>query len=179
MISGSRVILLTAAILLAGCEGTPPDTAPPADAGAAEDQDPADPGVGPAATAPDADHAADADGAHQEMALLPIMRRLAEDMAAMQNALWLEDFATVEQHASAIADHAHMSAAEVARIRAELGAEMPQFESADAAVHEAAVQMHAAARERDTDAVLDRLAEVQRGCVACHEQFRERLRTTQ
>lgn len=113
------------------------------------------------------------------MALLPIMRRLAEDMAAMQNALWLEDFATVEQHASAIADHAHISAEEVTRISTELGAEMPQFESIDAAVHDAAVQMHEAARARDTDAVLDRLAEVQRGCVACHERFRERLRTTQ
>lgn len=179
MTGGSRVTLLTAAILLAGCEGTSPDTAPPADAGATQHQDAADPGAGSAATAPDAGHAADADDAHQEMALLPIMRQLAEDMAAMQTALWLEDFATVEQHASAIAEHAHMSAAEVARIRAELGTEMPQFEAADAAVHEASVQMHEAARDRDSDAVLDRLADVQRGCVACHEQFRERLRTTQ
>jgi cytochrome c556 len=177
LINGSRFILLTAAILLAGCDGTPPDTAPPAGAGAAEHQD-TDSSEGTADTAHDG-AAADAGGGHDEMALLPIMRQLAEDMAAMQSALWLEDFATVEQHASAIADHAHMSAEEVARIRSELGAELPQFESADAAVHEAAVQMHEAARERDTDAVLDRLAEVQRGCVACHERFRERLRTTQ
>ncbi|HSK19464.1 MAG TPA: cytochrome c [Longimicrobiales bacterium] len=175
MINGSRFVLLTAAILLAGCEGAAPETAPPPDAGAAEHPDTAS-RVGTA----DTSHAVAADtGVHEEMALLPIMRHLAEDMAAMQSALWLEDFATVEQHASAIADHAHMSAEEVARIRTELGAEMPQFESADAAVHEAAVQMHEAARERDTDAVLDRLADVQRGCVACHERFRERLRTTQ
>lgn len=178
MIHRSRGILLTAVILLA-CDGTPPDTAPDADADAVEHQDAADSAVGSADTAPDADHAADADGGHEAMALLPIMRQLAVDMAAMQNALWLEDFATVERHASAIADHAHISAEEVARIRTELGAEMSQFESLDAAVHDAAVQMHEAARERDTDAVLDRLAEVQRGCVACHERFRERLRTTQ
>lgn len=175
----SRGILLTAVILLAACEGTPPDTAPAADADAAEHQDAAGSGVGTADTAHDADHAADAETGHEEMALLPIMRQLAEDMAAMQSALWLEDFATVERHASAIADHAHISAEEVARIQTALGAEMPQFESFDAAVHDAAVQMHEAARERDTDAVLDRLAEVQRGCVACHERFRERLRTTQ
>ena len=71
-----------------------------------------------------------------------------------------------------------LAAAIVARNRTELGAKMPQFESADAAVRDASVQMHEA-RERDTDAVLDRLAEVQRGCVACHERFRKRLRTRQ
>ena len=178
MINRSRGILLTAAILLAACDGAAPDTGP-ADDAAAEHQDTAGSSAGMADTAHDVDHAADAEADHEALALLPIMRQLAEDMAAMQSALWLEDFATVEQHASAIADHAHMSPEEVARIRTELGAEMPEFESADAAVHDAAVAMHEAARERDTDAVLDRLAEVQRGCVACHERFRERLRTTQ
>ncbi len=118
-------------------------------------------------------HASSGDG----VPLLPIMRQLAVDMAAMQNALWLENFDEVEERAGAIAEHAHVSGEELARVANELGAEMAAFEAADEAVHQAAVQMHTAASARDTDAILQHLAEVQQGCVACHERFRERLRT--
>lgn len=152
-------------VWLGGCESPPPAADPEA-----SDHAPVvevDHGGGPAD-----DHA----GEGQSLRI--IMQQLAADMAAMQHALWLEDFDQVEARAAAIAEHPHMSPEELARIRQELGAELAAFEAADEAVHEASVRMHEAARSRETGAVLDALAEVQRGCVACHERFRERLGTT-
>lgn len=113
------------------------------------------------------------------MALLPIMRQLAVDMAALQNALFMEDFEEVEARAESIAHHPHISPAEIARIQSELGSDMEEFEELDVAVHDASVRMYEASRGDDIDAVLGALADVQSGCVACHERFRERLRTTQ
>lgn len=110
------------------------------------------------------------------MALRPIMQRLAADMAGLQQALWVEDFRAVEARAAAIADHAHISADEILRLERELGPELEAFHHADESVHEAAVRMHEAAAAGDIPALLDRLAEIQRGCVDCHARFRERVR---
>jgi cytochrome c556 len=167
-----RVSIILLVMLYAACAGGDDDYA-------AED----------AAAGADAAHGADAghdgsDAAHahaesgEPQALLPIMRQLAVDMGALQQALFAEDFATVEARAAAVAQHPHIAPDEIDRIESTLGGESAAFDSLDVVVHEAAVAMHEAAREGDTDAVLDRLAEVQRGCVACHTRFRERLRTT-
>jgi hypothetical protein len=110
------------------------------------------------------------------MALQPIMQRLAADMAGLHSALWVEDFPAVEARAAAIADHAHISEEEILRLERELGPELEAFHHADESVHEAAVRMHEAAAGGDVPALLDRLAEVQRGCVDCHARFRERVR---
>ena len=110
------------------------------------------------------------------MALQPIMQRLAADMAGLQSALWVEDFRAVEARAAAIAGHAHISEDEILRLERELGPELEAFHHADESVHEAAVKMHEAATSGNVPALLDRLAEVQRGCVDCHARFRERVR---
>lgn len=173
----ARRILLAVSLLAVGCSpelepGVETDS-PAAGTTGADDHAATD-----SMAAAGEDHSAH-EGAGEPMALLPIMRQLAIDMAAMQNALWLEDFDEVEERAGAIAEHPHMTEEEIARIQTELGAEMQAFEEADERVHHASVEMHEAAAARDTSAVLERLAEVQAGCVDCHARFRERLRTTQ
>ena len=110
------------------------------------------------------------------LALLPIMQQLGADMLALTQALMTEDHATVAARAGAIAEHHPISADEVTRIQRTLGDAMQRFEELDMAVHNSAVALHEAAESRDVDAVITRLSEVQRGCVACHEMFRERLR---
>ena len=105
------------------------------------------------------------------------MQRLGSSMNALTYALMTDDYATVEASAAAIARHAPISPAELERIRTTLGADMAQFEALDLAVHEASVRLHETAAERRGEAIVGQLAEVQRGCVGCHSQFRERLRT--
>lgn len=116
-------------------------------------------------------------GVQEELPLVVIMRQLSSDLTAFSNALWLEDYQEMTARAASIADHPGMTAEEVQRIQTELGPGMDDFLEADEAVHQASVRMQEAARDQQLDAILDNLAEVQRGCVACHSRFRERLRT--
>ncbi len=125
------------------------------------------------------DHAAEGHGAAEGgQALLPIMQRLGAEMTTLTYALMTDDYSRVETSAQAIAEHAPISIEEVERIHAILGAEMARFEAVDESVHVASVRLHEAARAREPGAVIERLGEVQRGCVSCHAQFRDRLVTS-
>ena len=110
-------------------------------------------------------------------ALLPIMQRVGNDMMTLTHALMTDDYETVERSATAIADHVPISTAELDRVRGVLASDMGTFEAMDESVHLASVRLRDAARERRLDLVVERLGDVQRGCVACHAQFRQRLRT--
>lgn len=158
--------LLGPALLVAGACG-----APPAESGAGDDAQAAAAHQEP----PHTDGAAVM--AHEGLPLRAIMQRLAGDMASFSYALWLEDYDGMTAHSAAMADHPHMAPGEIRRIEATLGQDMPAFEAADEAVHQASVWLHEAARARRIDEVLEHLGEVQRGCVSCHTRFRDRLRT--
>ena len=157
-------MLLGVSVLAAACERRKPETSPAAS-----------PGASPAATTEAAaEHTHAAEGEGEE--LLPIMQRLGTSMAALTHGLMTEDSATVATNAAAIAAHAPIAPAELERISQALGDRMAEFERLDAAVHDGSVRLHEAAAAGRTDEVLTRLNEVQRGCVACHTQFRARLR---
>jgi cytochrome c556 len=98
-------------------------------------------------------------------------------MTALTYGLMTDDGAMVATSAAAIAEHAPIATDDLERIHGVLGTDMAEFERLDAAVHDASVRLHEAAADGRTADVLTRLTEVQRGCVACHTQFRERLRT--
>jgi len=109
--------------------------------------------------------------------LLPIMQRLGSNMTALTYALMTDDRATIKEQAAAIAAHAPISEAELQRIQRVLGPDMAKFEALDESVHVASVRLHDASQTSWGAEAVDRLGEVQRGCVSCHSQFRERLRT--
>jgi cytochrome c556 len=96
-------------------------------------------------------------------------------MTTLTYALMKSDYQNVERSAAAIAEHVPISAEELERIRTVLGPEMAKFEAVDESVHVASVHLHDAARSRQPGQVVVRLGEVQRGCVSCHTQFRQRL----
>jgi len=125
-----------------------------------------------------ADHGTEhAHSNQQAMPLLPIMMRMAAEMTGFVNALWLEDYEAMTRHARGISAHADISTDELERIASILDTEMEDFEAADEEVHLASVRMLEASEEEDMDSILQHLATVQSGCVACHTRFRERLRT--
>lgn len=131
-----------------------------------------------ATTRPPSSHAGHDGAGREPQALLPIMLGMSADIAGLLQALWFDEYDGLSERARHLADHAPISAGEIARIESVLGAEMEAFEAADEVVHEAAVRMSEAADARDIDGLLEELATVQRGCVACHNTFRDRLRTT-
>jgi len=109
--------------------------------------------------------------------LLTIMVGLGDNMKAISDALWRDDLATVASEADAIAAHAHVSAAERQRIQTVLGDRFADFVEGDHRVHESAVRLAGHAAAGDPGAILGELAELQSGCVACHDAFRDQLKT--
>lgn len=183
---GCTVMLLTGfSVLVIACDSggqdaqqAQPDTtasvqsATPADESASHDAHDAAP------TASGAESAGHAHGGTGEpRSLLAIMQKLGTDIVSLTHGLMTDNPDLVSESAGAIADHAPIAQDDLERIHQTLGAEMQEFERLDEAVHESAVRLHEATEAGDTDAVLTRLNEVQRGCVACHTQFREQLRT--
>lgn len=122
-------------------------------------------------------HAAEHGEDGESLPLRPIMLMLASDLAAFTHALWLEDYEVMTERSASIAHHPHISQEEIQRIQSILGDEMHTFEELDENVHHGAERLHQAAESRQLDDVLARLSELQNGCMACHSQFRERLRT--
>jgi cytochrome c553 len=108
--------------------------------------------------------------------LLTIMVGLGADVDEISRGLWIEDLGVVGAGALAIAEHPHVSDPERERIQGVLGAEFADFVQSDHRVHDAAVRLSEAAAAGDMTATLDELAQLQAGCVACHQVFRERLR---
>ena len=108
--------------------------------------------------------------------LRSIMVGLGADMDEISRGLWLEDLAIVEAAARAIAEHPHVGDGERTRIRGVLGASFAEFIQGDRRVHETALRLAAAASAREMSTVLAELAELQAGCVDCHQDFRARLR---
>lgn len=108
--------------------------------------------------------------------LRSIMVDLGADMNEISRGLWQDDLPAVAVAAKAIAEHPHVSDTERARIQRLLGASFADFVQGDRRVHDAALRLSGAAAAGELAGTLDQLAELQAGCVACHQEFRERLR---
>lgn len=164
---GLALGLAAVAVCLAACvdEGAP---APEAEAEASSEA--ARPAVA-ASTSPDTVPSAD-------LSILQVMQELEVRMERVHSALWTGDTAALAAAAQAVADHPTAGPAARQRMMAVLGEEAAAFRQHDVRVHDAAAAMAEAAAAGDLDAALARLAEVERGCVACHRQFREPLRAS-
>lgn len=107
--------------------------------------------------------------------LQQVMVELDRNLQAATGAISREDWAGVVQLAPHIAAHDEPDPAELRRILAWLGTEVPAFKQHDLVVHEAAEAMGAAAARADGEAVIAAFARVQSGCLACHQAYRARF----
>ena len=108
--------------------------------------------------------------------LKTIMVGLGQQLHALHDGLWSEDLDAVGAAATAVAQHAKVSAEERGRVQRTLGDDFPRFAAVDRQVHDAAVAVADAAAANDMDATVGRLGAQEAGCVSCHTQFRARLR---
>ena len=113
--------------------------------------------------------------ASDEISLQEIMQGLRDDLAQVSDGLLTDDFEQIAQGADAIANHPRIPAQEVQLVAAELGVEMPAFKAIDTRVHDLAVEVAAAARLRDRDAVAAGYQRMFEGCLACHGAYKERV----
>ncbi len=108
--------------------------------------------------------------------LLSIMRELGELLQHTAGAIALGQWDDVDAAARRIADHPTPAFAEKARVMRAVGAGAGRFRAHDRAVHDAALVLADAARRRDAAAAIGAFADVQSGCLECHQAFRDDIR---
>lgn len=108
--------------------------------------------------------------------LFNIMIGLQGDMNRVDRGIWTARFDTIARGARSIAAHPKINADELEVVRGILGDEMVDFRSLDTRVHDLAVRLEEEAEAEDMSSVLETRSALQRGCVACHDQFRGRIR---
>lgn len=113
----------------------------------------------------------------EEHSLKAVMKHLGMEMHHISDGLLVADYEQVARAASTISGHGHLSKEDEARIASHLGKEMVQFQNADELVHHRALELAQAAKSRSATLTAQRYGELISGCVACHAQFQERLRT--
>lgn len=107
------------------------------------------------------------------MPLVPMMRLLLSDIQQIDEGIYLEDYAMIEDGAEAIAHHPAMTEEDKIRIKTTLGPQMPRFVSLDMTVHHHADSMRLAAVQKNMREILRHYTIVQQGCVDCHTRFRD------
>lgn len=113
-------------------------------------------------------------GADEEpLELRKIMRELGQDMQATTDAISREDWARVAAIAPAIAEHPQPPMGEKVRILAFVGSNVSRFRAFDGQTHEAANRMAVAAARKDGAGVIAAFADIQTGCLGCHQAFRK------
>jgi len=108
--------------------------------------------------------------------LYELMLGIEEDMAGLNAGLWREDYAAIARHAEGIATHPPVPEPEAQTIGRVLGDAMQAFGTMDTNVHDLAVEIGELAGQENLAAIVDCVTALDRGCVACHSQFRGRLR---
>jgi len=112
----------------------------------------------------------------EERSLASIMQELGDQTAGLTRALMAEDWPAAAETATAISDHPRPGASERARVMGVLGADAPQFQAADHAVHETAAELAKAARSENREEAFTQYHRLIDACAGCHMQFRDRLR---
>ncbi|AOE49461.1 cytochrome c [Kangiella sediminilitoris] len=111
------------------------------------------------------------------LVLKQIMLKLSKDMSAIANAIVLEDWERVQQHADSIANHEQAPLIEKRKILQYLGDDMAQFKSFDQIVHDKSVELSEQAKKGNSDAVIKVYSEVMQGCLDCHSRFKPRIQS--
>ncbi len=109
----------------------------------------------------------------EPLQLRQIMRDLGKNMQAATDSISHEDWARVAAIARAIADHPQPPISEKLRILAYIGSNVPRFRAFDGQTHDAANSMANAAARKDGAGVIAAFADIQSGCLACHQTFRK------
>ena len=109
------------------------------------------------------------------MELRAAMQDMNRNLQAAADGLSRQDWAHVAKAAALIAEHPQPSAEEKTRIITFFGPEMGRFKGLDTETGEAAQQLARAAQDKNGKQAIAAFAQVQTGCLGCHEAFRERF----
>ncbi len=107
--------------------------------------------------------------------LQTIMRLIYMDIQTINEGIYTENFALIEQGAAAINEHPPLSDETTALVKKTLGDRMPAFGQYDKLVHDTADSLKNAAANHNMENVLGKYQIIQKGCVSCHQSFRNEI----
>lgn len=105
-----------------------------------------------------------------------LMVGLGQEMSRINDGFWHEDYEMIADGAQGIADHARVTAEEMAAIKQALGDRFGSFVGFDQSVHLNATELVGAAENQDMRHVLEVHGRLQQGCISCHATFRDEVR---
>jgi len=104
-----------------------------------------------------------------------VMQGLLNDSLLLNQGIFYQDFAKIEQSAKDIANHPTPGIGTMKKVKSHLGTEMVNFKGFDIMVHDTAVKINEAAVKKDIEAVKSAYHELLNGCLSCHIQYKERI----
>jgi hypothetical protein len=104
-----------------------------------------------------------------------IMRLIYADIQIINEGIYTENYALIEQGAAAINEHPPLSDETKSLVKKTLGERMQAFGQYDKLVHDTADSLKVAATERNMESVLEKYQIIQQGCVSCHASFRNEI----
>ncbi len=107
--------------------------------------------------------------------LQAIMQGLRDNLVEISDGLLTDDYALVARGATAIAEHPQIPPEQVQLVAKDLGPEMPAFKQLDNVVHDLSLEIGAAAKILDRDAVIVSYQRMIEGCLNCHNTYKERV----
>ena len=103
------------------------------------------------------------------------MRGLLNDSQQISEGIFLQKYQQIELAAARIADHPQASMEIKQKLVKNLGAEMGVFKSFDIKVHNTAVAIAKAAKDKDMKLVVKEYHQLVDGCQSCHGGFKQRV----
>lgn len=122
-----------------------------------------------------ADNNSKASDKNNNVTFKEVMQGLLIDSKNITEGIVLVDFSLIENAASNIEQHPKPSMSQRKKLMKALASEITTFKRFDHVVHEGALRIKQAARDKNIDAVIDEYQKFIIGCQSCHSLFKSRL----
>jgi cytochrome c556 len=108
----------------------------------------------------------------QSVSLKGIMQSLLNDTQKITEGMFLDNFKMIEIAAHGIATHPEVPKATKVKLMKAFGPKMADFKTYDTLVHNAAIEINKAAKEKDMETIFKKYQKMISDCQSCHNKFK-------
>ena len=108
----------------------------------------------------------------QSVSLKGIMQNLLNDTQKITEGMFLDNFMMIEKAGNDIASHPEVPKSTKLKLMKHFGPKMADFKAFDTLVHNAAVEINKAAKEKDMETILKQYQQMIKACQSCHSKFK-------
>lgn len=108
----------------------------------------------------------------QSISLKSIMQSLLNDTQKITEGMFFENYKMIEKASNNIANHPEIPKSTKMKLMKFFGPKMVDFKAYDGLVHNAAVEINRAAKEKDMETILKQYQQMINDCQDCHNNFK-------